>query len=520
MSLKMKSKRWAVFALPVLAVGISTLEFMSVRSSSARQADAPPPVHPSVQTVSLQDDFENVANAMLPSVVSITSRQPVNNSMRVFGNQAPGFQFPNMPGFPGGAPNVQIFPNPGQGNGPQFQQYAVASGSGMIVRSDGYILTNDHVVAGADRVTVTLRDGHKYVGKVYRDPMSDLAVIKIDANNLPTVQFENSNDVKVGQWAIAFGSPFDLKDTMTVGIISSLSRQTTIGQGNEMRYYPSLLQTDASINPGNSGGPLVDIYGRVVGVNVAIESPSGGNVGIGFAIPANSAKYIMDQLIENGKVTRGYLGVDPAPLTYGDKQRYGVDHGALISAVVDGTPAAKAGFQVQDVVTSFDNKPVKDEVAFRNLVMRTAPGTTVPVEVHRNGNNITLNVTIGNLPNDMNQVAPTVTPQKSKSRLGIGIADLTNQDVRRQLGISPSIQSGAVVEQVYPGSPAEMAGLMAGDVIVSMDGKPITSAQQLSDVAGALPADAKVPVVIRRSIKTPGGGMQVETVLLSLHLVN
>ncbi len=520
MSLPIKPKRWAIFALPVLAVGISTLEFMSVRSSSARQADAPPPVHPSVQTVNLQDDFENVANAMLPSVVSITSRQPVSNTMRVFGNQGPGFAFPNMPGLPGGAPNVRIFPNPGQSNGPQFQQYAVASGSGMIVRSDGYILTNDHVVAGADRVTVTLRDGHKYVGKVFRDPMSDLAVIKINATNLPTVQFENSDDVKVGQWAIAFGSPFDLKDTMTVGIISSLSRQTTIGQGNEMRYYPSLLQTDASINPGNSGGPLVDIYGRVVGVNVAIESPSGGNVGIGFAIPANSAKYIMDQLIENGKVTRGYLGLDPSPLTYADKQRYGVDHGALITAVVDGTPAAKAGFQVQDVVTAFDNKPVKDEVAFRNLVMRTAPGTTVPVEVHRDGNNITLNVTVGNLPNDMNQVSPTVAPQKSKSRLGIGIADLSSQDVRRQLGISPTIQSGAVVEEVYPGSPAEMAGLMAGDVIVSMDGKPITSAQQLSDVAGALPADAKVPVVIRRSIKTPGGGTQVETVLLSVHLVN
>jgi serine protease Do len=245
-------------------------------------------------------------------------------------------------------------------------RHAEASGSGVIVRSDGYILINDHVVAGADRVTVTLLDGRQFPGKVFRDPKSDLALIKINADNLPAAQLADSDSVRIGQWALAFGSPFALNDTMTVGVVSSLNRREEIGEGGTNRLYPILIQTDASINPGNSGGPLVDVYGRVVGVNVAIESPSGGNVGIGFAIPANTARFIMDQLISKGAVTRGYLGLAPASLSYEDQQRYNIKQGALVTEVQDGTPAAKAGFQVEDVIVRYDNKLVAGEATFRD----------------------------------------------------------------------------------------------------------------------------------------------------------
>ena len=287
-------------------MGAGALVFVGLRGNAGPQ-NSIPPVQPAPQVLSIQDDFEKVADKLRPSVVSIKSRQTITGpSLRMGadnGQQDPfngqPFQFPNVPGG-GGNRQFRMMPQ---------TRRAEASGSGVIVRSDGYILTNDHVVSGADRVTVTLLDGRQFVGKVTRDPKSDLALIKIEADNLPAAQLADSENVRIGQWALAFGSPFALNDTMTVGVVSSLNRREEIGENGESRLYPNLIQTDASINPGNSGGPLVDVYGRVVGIDVAIESPSGGNVGIGFAIPANTAKYIMDQLITKGSVTRGYLGL-------------------------------------------------------------------------------------------------------------------------------------------------------------------------------------------------------------------
>ncbi len=507
--LHINRKQWGLLALPALslALGITALELIGTRSS-ARQEQPAPPVQPSIQSVGLQNDFENVSRALGPSVVSITSQEPVKPGAI---NGLP-FQF-NLP-----IPNM---PLPGQGGvipqqgAPQFQQYNVASGSGMIVRSDGYILTNDHVVANATKVTVTLQNGEKFPGTVYRDKLDDLAIVKINATNLPVVQFANSHDTKVGQWAIAFGSPFDLKNTMTVGVISSLNREITVGQ----RLYPDVLQTDASINPGNSGGPLVDIYGRVVGVDVAIESPSGGNVGIGFAIPANTAKYIANQLIENGKVVRGYLGVVPAPITYADQKRYGVTSGALIEGVMDDSPAAKAGMQVQDVVTSFDNKPVLSEPDFRNLIARAKPGQTVPVVVQRSGASVNLTVTLGDMPDNASQGAVPPAAQHTKGRLGVDIKDL-DANTQRQFNLPNSVQKGAVISEVYPGSPAADAGMAPGDVVVSVNGKPINSAQQLADAVSALPKNSSVTVIVRRLMKTVTGGSGMETLLMRIHLVN
>jgi serine protease Do len=469
-----------------------------------------PPVTPTAQALGIQDDFEKVADKLRPSVVSIKSRQTINGPvLRGAGqgqdNPFGGLQF-QFPGAPGGGQQFRFQPG---------VRRAEASGSGVIVRSDGYILTNDHVVAGADRVTVTLLDGRQFAGTVHRDPKSDLALIKIDADNLPAAQLADSDGVKIGQWALAFGSPFALNDTMTVGVVSSLNRREMIGEGNDNRLYPSLIQTDASINPGNSGGPLVDVYGRVVGVNVAIESPSGGNVGIGFAIPANTARYIMDQLIAKGTVTRGYLGLAPSGLSYEDQQRYGVKQGALVTTVQDGTPAAQAGFQVEDVVVRFNDKPVAGEASFRDMVARTAPGTAVPVVVERNGKETTLNVTIGQQKDvQVAQEPQAPTRERTHGKLGVAVGNLDNPQVRQQFNLKDTIKSGAVVAEVVPGSPAQQAGLFPGDVIVRLDGKKIDNAEQLSEVANGLKPGSTVPIVVRRA----DGQGNSQTILGDLNL--
>ena len=358
-------------------MGTGALAFTGLRGNAGPQ-NTPPPVQPSAQVLSIQDAFEKVADKLRPSVVYIRSRQLVSNTAMRGDDENPfGFALPQAPG--GGNRQFRAFPQA------PTARHAEASGSGVIVSSDGYILTNDHVVAGADKVTVRLQDGREFVGKVYRDQRSDLALIKVNASNLPSAEFANSEGVKVGQWAIAFGSPFGLSDTMTVGVVSSTKRREDIGSGADQRLYPSLIQTDASINPGNSGGPLVDVYGRIMGINVAIESPSGGNVGIGFAIPSNQARYIMEQLRSKGTVTRGYLGFIPQTLTYDMQQRYGVKEGALITLVQSGKPAAQAGLQVEDVVVRYDGQPVTDEASLREMVSRTAPGKQVQLVVKRDG---------------------------------------------------------------------------------------------------------------------------------------
>jgi serine protease Do len=313
--------------------------------------------------------------------------------------------------------------------------------------------------------------------------------------------------VKIGQWAIAFGSPFRLTDTMTVGVVSSLHREQTIGSGEETKNYPSLIQTDASINPGNSGGPLVDVYGRVVGINVAIESPSGGNVGIGFAIPANTAKYVMDQLIRTGSVARGFLGVALAPMEMAQQQ--GVTTGALVTQLNDNTPAARAGVLPGDVVTKFDGKDVATDGDLRQYVARTRPGTTVPMTVRRDDHNVTLNVTVGSpeankmaMNNDTNSDdTPNQAAPVPQGKLGIRIANASDASVRQQLGLKGN-PSGAVVVELQPGSPAQEAGLQPGDIITRLNGQSITDAAGLSAAARNLKDGQKVNAIIRRGSST------------------
>jgi len=496
-------------------LGLSTLAFVGLRGNAGQQSTTPP-ITPTAQVLDMQNAFEQVAQKLRPSVVYIRSRQTVS-SMRGMGGigglgqdqqDASPFDFP---GVPQGGNGRQFRMMPPQQ--PQARR-AEASGSGVIVRGDGYILTNDHVVKGADKVTVTLQDGRQFVGKVKEDDKSDLALIKIDAENLPAAEFvPDSDNVKIGQWAIAFGSPFGLSDTMTVGIVSSVKRREEIG-GLTGRLYPSLIQTDASINPGNSGGPLVDVYGRIVGINVAIESRTGSNAGIGFAIPGNQVRYVMDQLISKGIVTRGYLGFVPTTLDYDAQQRYGVKQGALVQLVQEGKPAAQAGLQVEDVIVRYNDKPVADEASLREMVARTAPGAKATMVVRRDGAEQTLTATIGSAPVPKTADAPVEAPARTKTtgKLGVSIVDAGDAQVRAKYKLPETIRGGAVIDQIAPGSPAFEAGLQPGDVIVRLGGKTVGNATQLSDIAGGLKA-GNTAAVIRR-----GGPDGVQTVLVQIVL--
>ncbi len=498
-------------ALVPIAFGLGAVTVLGVRGSNAGSQQNLTPVQPSAQALSTQNAFEQVAVKLRPSVVFIRSRQTVKQA------SFHGIPLQGQDPGDGSALPFPFFRNPqgGQDQGgrqfriqpPSFTPHAEASGSGVIIRQDGYILTNDHVVAGADKVTVKLQDGREFVGKVMRDFRSDLALIKIEANNLPAAEMADSDKVNVGQWAVAFGAPFGLSDTMTHGVISSMHRQEAIGSGADERYYASLLQTDASINPGNSGGPLVDVYGRVIGINVAIESPSGTSAGIGFAIPSNTARYIADSLMSKGTVTRGYLGLSPATLTYDYQQRYGVKEGALVTSVADGTPAAQAGLQVEDVIVRFNGKEVKDDVSLRDMISRTAPGTRVPVEVRRSGGEKSLEVTVG--ANAAAPVAKADVPVDAQAaaphgKLGVQImdADKLDANARQQLNLNDSLKTGAVIVTVLPGSPAAEAGIRPGDVVTRLNGKTISSGDQLKQIASALPAGASTTAVIRRGPST------------------
>jgi serine protease Do len=390
---------------------------------------------------------------------------------------------------------------------------AEGEGSGFIFRKDGYILTNDHVVADADKVTVILRDGREFEGKVTRANEMDLAVIKIEADNLPTLAFADSTEVRPGEFAMALGAPFGLENSVTVGHISALHRAERV---IEDRIYADLIQTDTSINRGNSGGPLINVDGQVIGINTAIFSPTGTSAGIGFAIPSNQAQFIAETLIRDGKITRAYMGVSPETIKEYRKNELKIEGGAVANFVQSDSPASAAGLKKNDIITSINGKTVKSSADLRNSMLVNRPGSTVKVEYLRDGKKGEANVKLENPPKDaaparnnsprglqlppgmqlppgfnFDDVRPrtpsfpdlnspdedTPMPNDGKPRLGVQVATPTDE-MRKQFSI-PSSVKGAVVASVVPGSLAAKVGMRTGDVITQFGSTSIATSDAL-----------------------------------------
>ena len=346
-------------------------------------------------------------------------------------------------------------------------------GSGVIVSPDGYILTNNHVVNNASEIQVALNDGRQFTAKVIgSDPKTDVALIHIKADNLPALTLADSDKTEVGDVVLAIGNPFGIGQTVTKGIVSAKDR-TTSGDMDE-----DFIQTDAAINPGNSGGALVDTEGRLVGINSAILTHSGGNQGIGFAVPSNLCRWVMDSLVKNGRVERGLLGVMIQNLTPDLATAFKLDRttGALVGDVSPGSPADKAGLKSGDIITQFNGQPIEDASQLKLRVAESAPGSKAQLGVSRNGENKTFDVTLGNLPE--NKVAQTDGQSgnaKTEALAGVGVADL-DENTRAELNIPAQVQ-GAVITQVAPDSAAYQAGLRTGDVITELNRKPVKNAE-------------------------------------------
>ena len=375
--------------------------------------------------------------------------------------------------------------------GPRRPRHTVRSmGSGFIINPAGYIVTNNHVVEGATDIRVKIDDGRELAGTVVgRDPKTDLALLKVEATGLPVIPLGDSTQLQVGEPVMAIGNPFGLERTVTTGIVSATGR--VIGQGP----YDDFIQTDASINPGNSGGPLINSRGQAVGINAAIFSQSGGSVGIGFAIPVNQAKSVVTQLVASGKVTRGWLGVTIQPLTAELAKGFNVTEGtgALVAGVQDGSPAARAGVKAGDIITHYDGQKVATSADLPKLVAATVVGRQVPVTVVREGKKVALNVTVAQMDEPGQPVVAQA--EEAKGPLGLTVETVT-PSIAKELKLSEP--RGVIVRGVRSGSPAENAGIRAGDVITEVDRQAVADAAQMKRALEKHPKGAPVVVMVRR----------------------
>jgi serine protease Do len=434
--------------------------------------------------------FAPIIKKAAPSVVNIFTTKNIKDTMDP--RLSPFFNDPMFRRFFGGGDDEeedggsqQQPQQPQQSRRPRSRQEQ-SLGSGVIVTEDGYILTNSHVVEGADEVKVVLDSGKEYSAKVIgTDPPSDSAVIKIEAKALPAITIANSDDLQVGDITLAIGNPFGIGQTVTMGIISATGRGD-LGIAD----YEDWIQTDASINPGNSGGALIDAQGRLIGLNSAILSRTGGNQGVGFAVPVNMARGIMERLVRDGKVVRGFLGVLPQTLTPEFKELFKVGDytGALVADVNEDTPAAAAGIKNGDVITEFNGKKIMDPRHLRLIVSQTPPKTKVPVKIVRDGKEQTVQVTVAELP-DRNgprfgKRGPNGKQAPEDDTLdGVEVSDIDARS-RKQYNIPQNIKGGALVTTVDPDSTSYEAGLRPGDVILEMNRKPVENADQAVELSG------------------------------------
>jgi serine protease Do len=475
-------RRTAVVILAVAGMALGSVALPRLADSffgnDAPEAPAAAP------TLTLPD-FRTLVERVSPGVVNISIKQ---------GAHGPA---PER-GGPGGTPDpfgeyfgpFERFFGPPQGR-PHRQR---SLGSGFVVDPKGFILTNNHVVENADEIMVKLADGKELKAKVVgRDAKTDLALIEIDGGNgLASIPIGKSDDLRVGDWVLAIGNPFGLDNTVTAGIVSAIGRK--IDQGP----YDNFIQTDAAINPGNSGGPLLNTRGEVVGINTAIFSRSGGNIGIGFAIPIDLAMEIVPQLRTKGRVTRGWLGVMIQRITPDIAESLGVQGttGALVSEVVADGPAAKAGLKQGDIITEYDGSPVKDSTDLPRLVARTAIGKSVSVTVRRGDDDETFSVTVGELEDGEQAEAGGA----STEQLGLSVQTLT-AEIAENLGLDRGVR-GVVVTEVEPEGPAAEAGLRRGDVIAEVNRRPVHSAAQYEKAVGTSGKGKSVLFLVRRGDNT------------------
>lgn len=435
-------------------------------------------------------DFTELAETQGPAVVniSITQNMRAENAMP-------------FPGMPGDEQMQEFFKRfgipipgvPGQ-NGAPLEYKSQSLGSGFIISSDGYILTNAHVVADADEVIVKLSDKREFKAKIIgSDKRTDVALVKIDATGLPKVTIGDPNKLKVGEWVAAIGSPFGLENTMTAGIVSAKGR--ALPQEN----YVPFIQTDVAINPGNSGGPLFNLAGEVVGVNSQIYSRSGGSMGLSFSIPIDVALDVSNQLKAGGKVSRGWLGIVIQELSKELAESFGMKNtnGALVSAVEKGGPAEKGGLEPGDVIIKFDGKPIMASTDLPRVVAATKPGKTVPVEILRKGSLKTLNFAVGEMPTEGTEVAQTNRPsaKPEANRLGLVLKEATAQQRKKLNG-----KNGLLVIDAQ--GVAAQAGVRRGDVILGLNNTEVQSLDQFNRQLAAFGAGKSVALLVLRGENT------------------
>ncbi|GAB4539024.1 MAG: DegQ family serine endoprotease [Thermodesulfovibrionia bacterium] len=426
--------------------------------------------------------FSDIVRGVSPTVVNISTTKTIERD----------FTFPHLFESPFGD-LFEPFRSPRK-----WKEQSL--GSGVIVSPDGYIITNSHVVERADEIKVTLYENRSYKGRVVgSDKKTDIAIIKIDADALPAIRWGDSDRLQVGEFVLAFGNPYGLSHTVTMGIISALGR-ANVGIAD----YEDFIQTDAAINPGNSGGPLVNIKGELVGINTAIFSNTGGYQGIGFAVPSNMARAVMTQLIKGGKVTRGWIGVSIQSITPELATEFGLSKpsGVLVTDVFKGSPAERAGLKRGDVILEFDGKEVRDAESFRNRVAQSRVGSDLGLKIKRDDRIIHLDVRIAELTADV-ATLKTVEPDNRKdtnnSLAGLTVMELT-EDISRQLGISPS-ERGVVVIGVEANSPADEAGIKRGDVIQEMNKKRVSGLEDFNRIASRIDKGDVVLLFINRGGK-------------------
>lgn len=449
-------------------------------ASNSSPSTEPRPV--AVGSVLPASGFTDVAKTVTPAVVNITTSgaEEVSDGGRRRGRPEDFFGSPFGPRRFG--PPME--PKERRGGG---------QGSGVIVSPDGYVLTNNHVIAGAKTVTVTLPDKREFKGRIVgTDPKSDVAVVKIDGSQLPTIPWGDSSRLQVGEYVLAVGNPFGLNSTVTLGIVSAL------GRGHMgITQYEDFIQTDAAINPGNSGGALVNTKGELIGINTAIFSQTGGYQGVGFAVSSGMSKPIYESLVKTGKVVRGYLGIGIQDLNHDLAKSFGVkgSNGAVVTDVKEEGPADKAGIKQGDVILSYQGISVDDAVTLQRAVTRSAVGSKATVKVLRDGHEQELSVTLAELP-DTQQVAKAEIESPDQPLAGLAVQEL-DRETAQELGLKGKIQ-GVVVTNVDPESEAERAGLMPGDIIREINRKPVTSMKEFDRAASSLKKGQTVLVLINR----------------------